>query len=190
MRQIISIAALAIIIVCLIWTSQLTGQDTRESLLISIILAIAASLISAHYSTLGLATENTKLIDKIGAQSSEKILNESKQPYSIEQYLDEKKNQLTENETNSEAIIYLESTRNIKHKAMLSLIYARGWRRSEPLNLKPTDIISNRGLLLIKQAKRKKDRIASVSGKLLTYYDSILRHIDRNCGCFKDRKFV
>lgn len=117
MRQIISIAALATIVVCLIWTSQLTGQDTREGLLISIILTIAASVvswaISAHYSTQSLTAENTKLIDRIGAQSSEKILNQSKQLYSIEQYLDEKQNQLMDNDNDPEAIIYLESTRNM-----------------------------------------------------------------------------
>ena len=61
----------------------------------------------------------------------------------------------------------LEAHGNIKHKAMLSLIYACGLRRSELLNLKPADIDSKRGVLLIKQAKGKKDRIAPVSGKIV-----------------------
>lgn len=50
---------------------------------------------------------------------------------------------------------------------MLSLIYACGLRRSELLNLKPTDIDSKRGILLIKQAKGKKDRIAPISEKII-----------------------
>jgi integrase/recombinase XerD len=54
---------------------------------------------------------------------------------------------------------------NIKHRAMLSLIYSCGLRRGELLNLKPTDIDSNRGLLIIRQAKGKKDRIAPLSAK-------------------------
>ncbi|GAB1429607.1 site-specific integrase [Ignavibacteria bacterium] len=62
----------------------------------------------------------------------------------------------------------LEAYRNIKHRAMLSLIYACGLRRSELLNLKPADIDSKRGILLIKQAKGKKDRIAPISEKTVT----------------------
>ena len=56
---------------------------------------------------------------------------------------------------------------NIKHKAMLSLIYSCGLRRSELLNLKLTDIDSKRGLVIIRQAKGKKDRIAPLSVKVL-----------------------
>ena len=50
---------------------------------------------------------------------------------------------------------------------MLSLIYACGLRRSEVLNLKPTDVDSKRGILVIRQAKGKKDRITPLSGKLV-----------------------
>lgn len=63
---------------------------------------------------------------------------------------------------------------NIKHKAMLSLIYACGLRRGELLNLTLKDIQSDRNLLIIKQAKGKKDRIVPISTKLIellrTYY--------------------
>ncbi len=56
---------------------------------------------------------------------------------------------------------------NIKHKAMLSLIYSCGLRRSELLNLKPTDIDSKRKIIIIRQAKNQKDRIAPLSEKIL-----------------------
>ena len=56
---------------------------------------------------------------------------------------------------------------NIKHKTMLSLIYSCGLRRSELLNLKPLDIDSKRGIVIIRQAKGKKDRIAPLSNKIL-----------------------
>lgn len=56
---------------------------------------------------------------------------------------------------------------NIKHKTMLSLIYACGLRRGELLNLKPTDIDSKRGLLIIKQAKGRKDRVTPISNKVI-----------------------
>ncbi|MDP3312333.1 site-specific integrase [Lutibacter sp.] len=56
---------------------------------------------------------------------------------------------------------------NIKHKTMLSLMYSCGLRRSELLNLKPNDIDSKRGIVIIRQAKGKKDRIAPLSSKIL-----------------------
>ncbi|HSO88351.1 MAG TPA: tyrosine-type recombinase/integrase, partial [Draconibacterium sp.] len=54
----------------------------------------------------------------------------------------------------------LQAPTNLKHRAMLSLIYACGLRRSELLNLKPTDVDSKRGLLIIRNAKGRKDRVA------------------------------
>ena len=56
---------------------------------------------------------------------------------------------------------------NTKHKTMLSLIYSCGLRRSELLNLKPNDIDSGRNLVIIRQGKGKKDRIAPLSPTIL-----------------------
>ena len=56
---------------------------------------------------------------------------------------------------------------NIKHKAMLSMIYSCGLRRSELINLKFADIDSNRNIVIIRQGKGKKDRIAPLSSKIL-----------------------
>ena len=56
---------------------------------------------------------------------------------------------------------------NIKHRSMLSLIYACGLRRSEILNLKPKDIDSNRGMLRVNQGKGKKDRMVPISEKMV-----------------------
>lgn len=61
----------------------------------------------------------------------------------------------------------LRSTENLKHKAMLSLIYSCGLRRSELLSLKMADVDSKRHVLLIKQAKGNKDRIAPLSEKVI-----------------------
>lgn len=72
--------------------------------------------------------------------------------------------------------IILEAPTNLKHKTMLSLIYACGLRRSELLHLKPADIDSKRGIVIIRQSKGKKDRIVPLSVKILTmlrdYYSS------------------
>lgn len=61
----------------------------------------------------------------------------------------------------------LESTKNLKHRAMLSLIYACGLRCGELLHLKPSNIDSKRNIVLIKNSKGKKDRIVPLSGKIL-----------------------
>lgn len=56
---------------------------------------------------------------------------------------------------------------NIKHSTMLSMIYSCGLRRSELLNLRPSDIQSDRMVLLIRQGKGKKDRMVPLSHKIL-----------------------
>lgn len=61
----------------------------------------------------------------------------------------------------------LEALSNPKHKAMLSLIYACGLRRSELLNLKPQDVDSKRGLLMIRQGKGRKDRVAPLPERIV-----------------------
>ncbi|RZS95363.1 site-specific tyrosine recombinase/integron integrase [Cecembia calidifontis] len=61
----------------------------------------------------------------------------------------------------------LEVHQNVKHRAMLSLIYACGLRRSELLNIKIRDIDTNRGMLLIREGKGKKDRMVPLSGRIL-----------------------
>jgi integrase/recombinase XerD len=61
----------------------------------------------------------------------------------------------------------LEALQNKKHKSMLSLIYACGLRRSELLNLKLQDVNSNRNLLIIRQAKGKKDRIVPIFNEIV-----------------------
>ncbi len=63
--------------------------------------------------------------------------------------------------------LILNAHSNIKHKAMLSLIYSCGLRCSELLHLKPEHIDSKRGVLIIKQSKGRKDRIAPLSDKII-----------------------
>lgn len=61
----------------------------------------------------------------------------------------------------------LEAPTNLKHRAMLSLIYACGLRRSELLNLTLKDVLSDRNLLFIRQSKGKKDRVVPISHKTI-----------------------
>ncbi|MGZ3864359.1 MAG: site-specific tyrosine recombinase/integron integrase [Bacteroidia bacterium] len=79
-----------------------------------------------------------------------------------------KKNKLLPNVLSKEEVKQLlEAPTNVKHRTVLSLIYSCGLRRSEVLNLKPTDVDSKRNLLIVRQAKGKKDRIVPLSAKTL-----------------------
>ena len=61
----------------------------------------------------------------------------------------------------------LNAPSNIKHKAMLSLIYSCGLRCGELLRLKPVHIDTQRKLVIIKQSKGRKDRIVPLSVRVL-----------------------
>lgn len=79
-----------------------------------------------------------------------------------------KRQKLLPNVLSKEEIkLILNAHSNIKHKTMLSLIYSCGLRRNELLNLKPSCIDSKRGIVIIRQSKGKKDRIAPLSPKIL-----------------------
>lgn len=84
----------------------------------------------------------------------------------------------------------IESVENIKHKAILSLIYSCGLRISECINLKISDIDSSRMLIKIVQSKGKKDRYVQLSPKLLellmNYYKSYKPNEHLFQGQFKD----
>lgn len=66
-----------------------------------------------------------------------------------------------------EIVFKISEIKNIKHKAILSLIYSGGLRISEAVNLKIEDIDSNRMIIHIRNAKGKKDRIIKLSQGLL-----------------------
>lgn len=61
----------------------------------------------------------------------------------------------------------LEAHSNVKHKTMLTLIYACGLRRGELLNIRATDIDRLRNMLTIRNAKGRKDRMVPISDKIL-----------------------
>ena len=63
---------------------------------------------------------------------------------------------------------------NVKHNAMLQLIYSAGLRRSELINLKIVDIDRGRNLITIRNGKGKKDRITLLSRHVLPLLDVYL----------------
>ncbi len=66
-----------------------------------------------------------------------------------------------------EVKLILNAHSNIKHKTMLCLIYSCGLRCGELLALQPVHIDSKRNIVLLKNSKGKKDRIAPLSPKIL-----------------------
>jgi integrase/recombinase XerD len=77
---------------------------------------------------------------------------------------------------------------NLKHRGMLSLIYACGLRRSELLNLKPEDVDSHRKLLVIRQSKGKKDRITPISEKIISMLRDYYRAYRPSVWLFEGQK--
>ena len=61
----------------------------------------------------------------------------------------------------------IESTNNLKHRCIVSLLYSAGLRRSELLNLKLNDIDSSRMLIHIVDSKGNKDRYTLLSKNTL-----------------------
>lgn len=77
---------------------------------------------------------------------------------------------------------------NLKHKAMLSLIYSCGLRCGELLRLKPEHIDSKRGVLIIKQSKGRKDRIAPLSEKIIEMLREYFIASKPQCYLFEGQK--
>lgn len=57
----------------------------------------------------------------------------------------------------------INSTYNLKHRCLISLLYSSGLRRAELLNLKVTDIDSKRMVINVRNGKGNKDRVTILS---------------------------
>jgi integrase/recombinase XerD len=77
----------------------------------------------------------------------------------------------------------LEAPYNLKHRAMLAMIYSCGLRRSELLSLTKFDVDSKRMVVIIRMAKGKKDRIVPLSTKIL----ALLRDYYK---CYNPKEFL
>ena len=95
----------------------------------------------------------------------EKVLGRKKEYYEL--HRPRKENKLPKVLSKNEVKRIFNVTNNLKHKCILMLIYSAGLRRSELLNIVPTDIDSERMLVHINGAKGKKDRISLLSDNLL-----------------------
>jgi len=62
---------------------------------------------------------------------------------------------------------FLPPANNLKHRTMVSLIYACGLRRKESLNLRIKHVDSKRNMLIIRHSKGYKDRQMPISDKTI-----------------------
>ncbi len=69
--------------------------------------------------------------------------------------------------TKGEVFKIIQSILNLKHRSIISLIYSSGLRRSELINLKIKDIDTQRGVIIIRGGKGKKDRQSIISRELI-----------------------
>lgn len=86
----------------------------------------------------------------------EKVRGGNKLDISIERPFREKK--LPEIISENEVYQLLKSTMNLKHKAIITMLYSSGLRRSELINLRMKDINYDRRIIFIRGGKGKKDR--------------------------------
>lgn len=96
----------------------------------------------------------------------EQVKGDSQKRYALERPLKETK--LPTILSEEEVIAIFKVCENLKHKAMLYLIYAAGLRRSELINLRLVDMDVHRKMITIRGGKGKKDRITLLSDKAQT----------------------
>ncbi|MFD2203861.1 site-specific tyrosine recombinase/integron integrase [Shivajiella indica] len=77
----------------------------------------------------------------------------------------------------------LGSPTNLKHRLMLMFLYACGLRRAELIGLKFEHIQRERGLLLVKQAKGKQDRV-------VTLPESLLKELEKYYKSYKPKEYI
>ncbi|MCW5898634.1 MAG: tyrosine-type recombinase/integrase [Flavobacteriales bacterium] len=102
----------------------------------------------------------------------EKVLGGSRRSYRIDRPRGEKR--LPNVMSEAEVKRLLDVPMNIKHKAMLLLIYSAGLRSGELLALRPHDLDRDRMLLRVHQSKGNKDRYTLLSPKALAAVDAYL----------------
>lgn len=95
----------------------------------------------------------------------EKVLGKTLHPLNVQRPKKPKKLPVVLSE--KEITILLAQVINLKHKCILFTIYSAGLRRSEVLNLKLSDIDSERNCIIVRAAKGQQDRNTLLSKKLL-----------------------
>ena len=94
----------------------------------------------------------------------EKVLGQKRKEYWLERPRKERK--LPHVASEEEVLRLIGATTNIKHKAIIALLYSTGIRRSELLHLRKSDVNLDRLQVMVKGGKGKKDRYTILSAQL------------------------
>jgi site-specific recombinase XerD len=116
----------------------------------------------------------------------EKVLMQERKVYYLERPMKDKK--LPEVLSQEEVINIFEALDNIKHKAMLMLIYSAGLRRSEMLNLRIGDVDFHRNIVFIRGGKGHKDRQSVLSKNLTPLLQQYLSEYNPGFWLFEGQK--
>ncbi|EPP4298156.1 hypothetical protein ACUP6R_003984 [Vibrio navarrensis] len=84
-------------------------ESTLLSVLLTVFSGASSWMMADYYAKSSSEKESAKLIDRIGEQSSEKILNQSRQLWNIENYLESKRKELSNDPANSEQYEFIGS---------------------------------------------------------------------------------
>ncbi|MEL6944850.1 MAG: site-specific integrase, partial [Bacteroidota bacterium] len=95
--------------------------------------------------------------EKVLEQSGKVVLKRPKKP-----------KQLPNVFSKEEIVLLLKAITNIKHRAIIALVYSAGLRRNEILNLRIKDVLFSRKCIFVKSAKGNKDRYVLLSEKAAT----------------------
>ncbi|ALJ06681.1 integrase [Pseudalgibacter alginicilyticus] len=87
----------------------------------------------------------------------------------------------------TEVKLLLDTTKNIKHKLLLSLVYSAGLRIGEALSLTPSNIDFERGLIYLKSGKGRKDRYTLLSKALIPLTQTYMSHYNPKKYLFEGR---
>lgn len=74
----------------------------------------------------------------------------------------------------NEVVAIIRATKNLKHRAVIALLYSCGLRISEALNLKISDIDIDRGQVYVRNSKGRKDRYVGLAKSFLPLLSNYL----------------
>lgn len=92
----------------------------------------------------------------------------------LDLYLPRKTKYLPTILSKEEIISLLRFTKNLKHRAILALIYSTGLRVGEPINLELCNIDINRNQLIVKNGKGRKDRYVMLAKSFIPLLQNYL----------------
>jgi integrase/recombinase XerD len=79
--------------------------------------------------------------------------------------------------TVSEAEQVMAQATNVRDRAILETLYSTGIRRTELVNLRLYDVDADRGVVMVRQGKGRKDRVVPIGERALAWIDKYRREL-------------